>query len=95
MGKFRILPLIVLAALLAGACSTTRRLPEGEILYTGLKDVDINATEGEKFPDDVASELTGAVSVKPNNSLLGSAKIRYPFPLGLWVYNNWPNPPAT
>ncbi len=93
MGKFRILPLIVLAALLAGACSTTRRLPEGEILYTGLKDVDINATEGEKFPDDVASELTGAVSVKPNNSLLGSAKIRYPFPLGLWVYNNWPNPP--
>ena len=24
---------------------------------------------------------------------MGSASVRYPFPLGLWVYNNWPNPP--
>lgn len=31
--------------------------------------------------------------MKPNNALLGSASVRYPFPLGLWVYNNWPNPP--
>ena len=32
-----------------------------------------------------------AVDVPPNNywKLLGW---HYPFPLGLWVYNNWPNP---
>lgn len=75
------------------SCSTTRRIGNDEILYTGLKGVDIETVDAEKFPSGVRSSLTEAVSVKPNNSLLGSASVRYPFPLGLWVYNNWPNPP--
>ena len=82
----------LLALVMASSCSTTRRLPQGEILYTGLKGVDVETPDGSKFPEDVKSGLTEAVSVKPNNSLLGSASVRYPFPLGLWVYNNWPNP---
>ncbi len=35
--------------------------------------------------------MKDAVNVAPNNSLI-SPYIRYPFPLGLWVYNNWDDP---
>lgn len=75
------------------SCSTTKRIEQGEILYTGLKGVKVETPKGEKFPGEVSSALTEAVSVKPNNSLFGSPSVRYPFPIGLWVYNNWPNPP--
>lgn len=88
--KTSIASLLVLAV---ASCSTTRRIEDGELLYTGLKGVDVNTPKGEKFPDEVTSSLNTAVAVKPNNPLLGSAKYRVPFPLGLWVYNNWPNPP--
>lgn len=81
------------AAVLATGCSTTKRLGKDDILYTGLKGVDITTPGHEPFPAGVASTLEEAVSVKPNNALLGSAKYRIPIPYGLWVYNNWPNPP--
>lgn len=90
------LPHIILVSLLASmlwSCSTTRRIPQDELLYTGLKGVDVETPRGERFPADLKSSLTEAVSVKPNNPLLGSASVRIPFPLGLWVYNNWSNPP--
>lgn len=89
----RKLIIYVCAAFLLAGCSTTRRIGDDEILYTGLKGVDVQTPGKEKFPEGVRSTLTEAVSVKPNNSLLGSPSVRYPFPLGLWVYNNWPNPP--
>ena len=89
----RKLIIYVCVAILLAGCSTTRRIGNDEILYTGLKGVDIETPGKEKFPEGVRSTLTEAVSVKPNNSLLGSSSVRYPFPLGLWVYNNWPNPP--
>lgn len=80
--------------LFAASCSTTRRIPQDELLYTGLKGVEVNTPlPEEKFPAGVKESLTEAVSVKPNNPLLGSASVRTPFPIGLWVYNNWPNPP--
>lgn len=80
--------MIMLWMLLPG-CSTTRRIPADELLYTGLKGVVISTPDGEKFPTGVAEVLTEAVSVKPNNPLLGSASVRTPFPIGLWVWNNW------
>ena len=83
----------IVATILLAGCSTTKRLGKDDILYTGLKGVDVTTPDNEKFPEGVKSTLTEAVSVKPNNPLLGSASIRTPFPIGLWVYNNWPNPP--
>lgn len=80
--------------MLVTGCSTTRRIPADELLYTGLKGVDITTPDGSKFPAGVADALTEAVSVKPNNPLLGSASVRTPFPIGLWVWNNWSNPPS-
>lgn len=71
-------------------CSTTRRIPEGEQLYTGLKHFTINAPEGEKLPSGLAGEVKGLGNVKPNNPMpLLSPYVRTPFPIGLWVYNNW------
>lgn len=89
----RILLLLPVALLLLGSagCSTTRRLPEGEILYTGVKKIAIQAPDSLPLGNGIAADVKAAVNVKPNNSLI-SPYLRYPFPLGLWVYNNWPNP---
>lgn len=77
------------AAVLAG-CSTTKRLGEGQVLYTGVKKIDIVPPEGEKIPDGLSGELKSAVNVKPNNPMpFMSPYVRTPFPIGLWVYNNW------
>lgn len=78
----------LLAAMAVVSCSTTKRLPQGEVLYDGIKKVQINAPEGHDVPEAVVDELKSDVDVHPNNyiSFLG---MRSPFPIGLWVYNNW------
>ena len=83
---------IVLSAIIM-ACSTTRRLGDDDILYTGVKKINIT-TPDKKQPEapGLSSDVLDAVNVKPNNCLY-SPYLRYPFPLGLWVYNNWSNPP--
>ncbi len=78
---------------LTSACSTTRRIPDDEILYNGLKGVSFEEDSVSELPSDLESTIKSAVNVAPNNywKLLGW---HYPFPLGLWVYNNWSNPPS-
>ena len=80
--------LMVLA--LMCACSTTRRIPDGEMLYTGLKKFDVSAVNPEeKLPSGVVSDVKDIGNVKPNNPMpLMSPYVRTPFPVGLWVYNN-------
>ena len=80
-------------AFVVAACSTTRRLPEGEQLYTGIKAIDyVYSTDTTPpVPEALREEISTALFVKPNN-YLSLLDWRYPFPLGLWVYNNWPNP---
>ena len=81
--------LAVAAATMVASCSTTKRIPDGELLYNGMS-LKVNPAPGEKVPSGISSDLTKAVNVKPNNPwpLLSPYK-RMPFPLGLWVYNNW------
>ena len=83
--------IIALIVSVFSSCSTTKRLGEGEVLYTGVRKVDVKAPEGVEVPSGVVSQIKDAVNVPPNNSLI-SPWLRYPFPLGLWVYNNWDNP---
>ena len=90
--RIPILFVITLTALLAVSCSTTRRLGADDILYTGVKKIEINTPEGVKAAPGLAGDIKDAVNVAPNNCLI-SPYLRYPFPLGLWVYNNWSNPP--
>lgn len=89
MKKQYLIIISIVLTVIVTACSTTRRIPDGEYLYNGLK-MDIVTPEHEKFPGDVKSDLIKSVNVKPNNALpFISPYVRYPFPLGLWVYNNW------
>lgn len=82
---------LAVLALMAASCSTTRRIPDDEILYTGVKKVEIAPADSSKINPAIASQIKKAVAFPPNN-YLKIINWRYPFPLGLWVYNNWPNP---
>lgn len=88
--------IIVSAALLAASCSTTSRIPEGETLYIGTKKIEYTDTTADgrrvSLPSDLVTSISEAVDVAPNN-YIKMLRWRYPFPLGLWAYNHWPNPP--
>lgn len=71
------------------ACSTTRHLPEGEILYTGIKNIDITDPAPGKEGEAALLEVEGALSYPPNNALFGSSTTRIPLPIGLWIYNGF------
>lgn len=86
--RLHILPAIVLLLFL-GACSQTKKLSEGDVLYTGVKKMKVEAAAGDKKVDsDIASAVKEPLNVKPNNPLY-SPYMRTPFPFGLWSYNNF------
>ena len=78
--------LVLAATLLLGACSTTRRLGEGEVLYTGVHRIRIEADSGVVLSAAAESAAREPLSVAPNNPLY-SPYLRTPFPIGLWAYN--------
>ncbi len=84
----RLLPAVMILLLAAASCSTTRRLESGQVLYTGVKKFDIQTPESVQINGDLRSSLGKVINVKPNNPLF-SPYVRTPFPIGLWVYNNW------
>lgn len=73
------------------SCSTTKNLPEGEVLYTGIKKIDVTHEDKTNAGKDALAEVEAALNYPPNNALLGSSSIRVPFPFGLWVYNAFVN----
>lgn len=79
--------LYLLLLLLFTACSTTRNLPEGEVLYTGIKKTVVENRDVSAAGDEALAEVNGALAVAPNNALFGSSSVRIPFPFGLWMYN--------
>lgn len=79
--------LAAIMILLATSCSTTCRLAEGEVLYTGVKKLAYHQ-DSVKLDTDVKDQIFSAINVKPNNPLY-SPYLRTPFPIGLWVYNHW------
>jgi outer membrane protein assembly factor BamA len=86
-GAVLLLAAVVLGGAMTG-CSTTKRLAEGQTLYTGVKKIEIaNSVQGAKVPPTVAAAITEPLSVKPNNPLV-SPWIRTPLPIGLWAYNS-------
>ena len=77
--------------ILLASCSTTKNLPEGEILYTGIKKLEVINEDKSEEGKEALTEIEAALSYPPNNALLGSSSIRIPFPFGLWVYNAFVN----
>lgn len=79
----------LLLAFLTAACSTTKHLPQEEVLYTGIRHITIQNEDESPAGKKTIEEVEGAISVAPNNSFFGSAKWRIPFPVGLWIYNRF------
>jgi hypothetical protein len=79
--------LLYLLLLLFTACSTTRNLPEGEILYTGMKNTVVENRDVSVAGGEALDEVNAALAAAPNNALFGSSSVRLPFPFGLWMYN--------
>ena len=87
---------VILIVMLA-SCSSVSNLPEGEVLYTGLKTTEYhfpNSLLGDAVSADVAShiettkvELEAALASAPNGSFMGSSTVKTPLPLRLWIYN--------
>ena len=72
-----------LVMLLLGACSTTKHLPEGEVLYTGSKTIIENRPQAP-LTDDALTELDAALEKAPSTKVLGFI----PFPFKMWAYNS-------
>ena len=77
------------------ACSTTSHLPEGEMLYTGVKKMKVHNQKRTAAEDLAVQEVKAALAYKPNGSLLGSSSKRSPFQVGLWIYNAYVDKPRT
>ena len=71
------------------ACSTTKNLPEGEILYTGIDKLEVINEDKTLAGVTALTEVEAALAYAPNNAILGSSSLRWPIPFGLWVYNGF------
>ena len=80
---------IGLLCLLLAACSTTKHLPEGEVLYTGIDELKVVNEDKTDAGIVALEEVEAALAYAPNNAIFGSSSMRWPLPLGLWVYNGF------
>ena len=73
-------------AWMAVSCSTTSKLGENDVLYTGVKHLKYHEDDA-KLDAGVKEDIFTAINVRPNNPLY-SPYYRTPFPIGLMIYNN-------
>ena len=83
--------LYLLCGLLCLSCSTTKHLPEGAVLYTGISKIEIQQPDNSEAGRSTVEEVEAALEYPPNNAFMGSSSVRVPFPFGLWVYNAFVN----
>ena len=81
--------LVGLLCILWSACSTTKNLPEGEILYTGIEKLEVVNEDKTLAGITALTEVEAALAYAPNNAIFGSSSLRWPIPFGLWVYNGF------
>lgn len=87
--RMKIKYILVLCCALLVSCSTTRNLPEGEILYTGIDKLEVVNEDKTEAGSLALEEVEAALAYAPNNSILGSSSMRWPLPIGLWIYNGF------
>ena len=96
------LPLGVLGwSILLASCSMTKDIPDGDQLYTGLKEIayqDHQETDTTMSPLVVKENLAKtqeqielALAAAPNGSIFGSSYYRVPFSFGVAVWNKYAN----
>lgn len=79
--------LLLVCVLMATACSTTKNLAEDEVLYVGVKNMDVVNEDNSDVGYQAMEEVEAALSYPPNGAILYSNSLRWPLPLGLWIYN--------
>lgn len=79
-----ILAVFVLLILIPTSCSPDKFIPNGEQLYTGIKDIIIDKHEKTPSSRHAIAEMKSALAYKPNYSLLGSSSFRLPFTYGFY-----------
>ncbi len=79
-------------------CSMTKNIPDGDQLFTGLKDIKwqpatpdstISAAVMTRNMEDAQLEAEAALATAPNGSLFGSSFYRMPFSIGVSIWNHF------
>ena len=81
--------MLLVAAGLLPSCSITRNLPEGEVLYRGIDKIEVENRDETEGGEEALAEAEAALASKPNNAFFGSSSLKWPFPIGLWIYNDF------
>ncbi|MDE6084102.1 MAG: hypothetical protein K2G11_06405, partial [Muribaculaceae bacterium] len=82
---YPLLLILIVGAVVHTGCSTTKRLGPGEVLYTGVKKIQINPTDKEKLPSELVGNIKETLAVDPACPLpFVSPYVANPFPFGLW-----------
>ena len=74
MKIYRISLCVIISALIVG-CSTTKSIPEGDRLYTGMKKIEYISPQKGKHFYATQEELNAALAAAPNGSLFGLSLI--------------------
>lgn len=89
---FKTLPLTVILILFLASCSITKGIPEGQVLYRGIKELEIENKSETTVGNEAVSEVTAALSKAPNASFFGSPykkHVGWIPPIGLWIWNEY------
>lgn len=88
--------LLMLLVLLAGACSTTEKISDGEQLYVGIKSTKYHRETGDAKDkttvqafNTAKEEVDAALAYAPNGSVFGSSSFTQPLKLRLRIYNRY------
>lgn len=69
------------------ACSLTRNLPEGEVLYTGQRTTVVNK-QNTRLGETALAEVDAALGKTPSTKMMGGF---LPIPFKVWMYNDFVN----
>ena len=67
----------------------TKNIPDGDQLFTGLKEISYEDYELNDNFTKTQEEIEAALATAPNGSLFGSSYYRVPFSFGVSVWNNY------
>ena len=80
---------ILASAVVLASCSMTKNIPEGDQLFTGLKDISYADYEDNDNFTKAQEEVDAALATAPNGSLFGSSFYRLPFSIGVSIWNHY------
>ena len=71
------------------SCSMTKNIPEGDQLFTGLKDITYEDYEKDDNFTQTQEEIEAALATAPNGAIFGSSYYRLPFSWRVSVWNKY------